>query len=130
MKKHLLAGAVVALFVLSLSGKTLYAQSLVVDVPFAFKAGDKEFAAGSYKIQPMKQSQNTISFRNTKTGETTLVPFITRLSPRGPGAGNVVFDKVGGQSYLSEVYLPGLDGFHLQGAPGEHTHAVLGSAKQ
>jgi len=130
MKKHLLAGSFMALFVLSMSGKALYAQSVTVDVPFEFKAGNKDFAAGSYKIQPMKQSPNTLSFRNMKTGDTTLVPFVTRLSPRDPSKGTAVFDKQSNQSYLSEVYLPGLDGFHLQGAPGEHTHAVLSPSKQ
>jgi hypothetical protein len=130
MKKHLFVGAFVALFVLVGSGKTLHAQSVTVDVPFQFKAGNTDFPAGSYKIRALKQSPGTLSFRNANTGETTLVPFITRLSPRDPSKGAAVFDKQDNQSYLSEVYLPGLDGFHLQGAPGAHTHKVLNALTQ
>jgi hypothetical protein len=100
-----------------------------LNVPFAFKAADKTFSAGTYTITAMKENKNTLSIRNSKTGEETTIPFITRLSPRDGTKGSVVFDKVNDQSYLSEIYLPGLDGFHLQGAPGEHTHAIFNADK-
>jgi hypothetical protein len=47
---------------------------------------------------------------------------MTRLSALESAKAQVVFHKVGEKRVLSEVYLPGADGFQLSGTKGEHTH--------
>lgn len=51
--------------------------------------------------------------------------FTTRLSPREGEPGEVVFDRVENDLYLSEIYIIGMDGFFFQGAPGKHKHLVV-----
>ncbi len=58
------------------------------------------------------------------TGASVKVAFLTRLSSR-EGNPQVVFDKDGDTYFLSEIYLAGKDGYHLQGAPGRHTHVKV-----
>ncbi len=38
---------------------------------------------------------------------------------------HLVFDKVGDTYYLSEVWMPGEDGFLLYAAKGKHTHTLI-----
>ena len=49
------------------------------------------------------------------------------LGQRPANESSVTFDKVGDAYYLAEVYISGSDGYHLQGAPGPHTHVKVGS---
>jgi hypothetical protein len=53
------------------------------------------------------------------------IRFDTRLSERKGEDGSVVFDKVGNELYLSEIYIIGMDGFFFKGAPGKHKHLVV-----
>jgi hypothetical protein len=109
------------LFVLAAGYAT--AGDLVVNAKNQFKAGDQTFPAGNYRISSTQAAtQRVISIRNLDTGAETTVRYITRISPRGSGQGSVVFDVFQGERYLAEIYFPREDGFHLQGAPGEHTH--------
>jgi hypothetical protein len=47
------------------------------------------------------------------------------LSQREGEPGEVVLDKVDNELYLSEIYIIGMDGFFLQGAPGKHKHLIV-----
>jgi hypothetical protein len=40
----------------------------------------------------------------------------------------IVFDKLGGKFLLSEVWLPGQDGYLLLTTKEQHDHAVLGGS--
>jgi hypothetical protein len=64
-----------------------------------------------------------------KTNDRTLVRVITRLADLGGTEPKIVFDKTEKASYLAEVHLPGMDGFDVQHAPGEHSHTMV-PAKQ
>jgi hypothetical protein len=49
-----------------------------------------------------------------------------RLADRGLDKPKVFFDKTkDGKYYLSELQLPGMDGFLFKGATGEHIHEAL-----
>ena len=70
-----------------------------------------------------------ITIRDNKTNESIIVMVLTRISARSGNAIDVVFDKVGTEYFLSEIQMPGVDGFVFQGAPDAHTHASI-RAKQ
>jgi hypothetical protein len=123
MKKRFMSVLVLAVIAVAGSGSLLSAQMMKVDIPFEFKVEDKVLSAGTYEIRHEKGS-SSLTLKNLDTSEMTRVPFITRLSKRPDREGSVAFDEANGASYLSEVYLPRVDGFHLQGAPGEHDHST------
>lgn len=102
--------------------------SVNADVPFAFFIGGKSFPAGSYRFKASSNlAEITVSNRNGK--EAAMAPVLTRLSPRPENDAAVVFDVAGNDHYLAEIYVPGLDGFQVQGAKGQHTHASVKAAK-
>ena len=80
--------------------------------------------AGSYEFRS-SEDHTSVTIKSLNTGDSSVVPFITRLSPRPDRKGSLAFDQMHGTHYLSEIYLPGMDGFHLQGAPGQHEHSML-----
>jgi hypothetical protein len=43
--------------------------------------------------------------------------------------GSAVFDVIGNDHYLSEIYVPRLDGFCFKGASAQHTHLIIKSKK-
>ena len=101
-----------------------------VQIPFEFVANGKELPAGKYLISPQDQDPRILVIRSEKGADSVLLPVVTRLSASESSEPRVVFDKAGEKHYLSEVYLPRMDGFQLAGAPGEHTHQdVKGTAK-
>jgi hypothetical protein len=107
---------------LQLLGFSAFAQNIVkAEIPFAFVAGTKELPAGAYEFSVT--SNNVLMVRSAKSGD-MVVPILTRLAPR-PDAPIIYFDKSEDKSYLSEVYFSGVDGVHLQGAPGKHTHTKV-----
>ncbi len=103
--------------------------ALVADIAFPFNAGSKVFQAGTYEFRAGSQT-DVITMTNLKTRESFTVPVLTRLSARPPEESCVVFDKVKEQSYVSELYFPGEDGFHVTGAHGPHTHVIVKAKKK
>ena len=102
--------------------------ALVADISFPFNVGSKVFQAGTYEFRAGIQT-DVLTMTNTKTRQSFSIPVLTRLSARSPEEANLVFDKVKDQSYLSELYFPGEDGFHVAGTPGPHTHVVVKAKK-
>ncbi len=125
MKRRLLFVSSVIAIVLSVGGMAAWAQnSGAVKIPFVFTAGDKELPAGQYTIRP-NANGNGLTVINLDTNVTVIVPVLTRLSARPGKSVQMVFDKTEDKSFLTEVYFPGMDGFHLQGAPGKHAHTKV-----
>ena len=105
------------------------------EVSFGFKAADRIHPGGPYEIA-FDEGDNHFRLRNVKTGKVTLVPFATRTEGRGQckscgkklGEAELVFHQDEGAPYLTEVYMPRSDGFHLGGAPGkDHKHVGMKS---
>ncbi len=128
MRRWTIAGIATLLLVPILGSAQVNVVGLVADIAFPFSAGGKVFQAGTYEFKPGIQT-NVLNVINTKTRQTFSIPVLTRLSPRNPEESSLVFDKVQDQSYLSELYFPGQDGFHVSGAPGPHTHVVVKAKK-
>ncbi len=110
-------------------------QPQVVDIPFPFQVGDadvgtqKTFPAGKYDVE--QPSQDRLVFRSAK-GVAFEVPVMTRLAkPSTPLAkANVVFDKLGDNYYISEIWVPGADGFVVGFTKQLHTHKTVKATKK
>jgi hypothetical protein len=124
MRKQILAAVVVAVFALGLAGSRAWAASAIaVNIPFSFIVKDKEMPAGRYEIR--EQGETSLAIRSDKGGQ-VLVPVIERLADTGAKEPKIVFDKMeDGKSYLSEVHIPGRDGFLVGVAKGRETHVVV-----
>ncbi len=121
-----------ALVIACLCGVAAFAQKhrLTVEIPFKFSAAGEEFSPGRYEITPDPQGASRLRIRSLPNGETKLVSYMTRLSVRTSDQPQLVFDKEGNLSYLTEIYLPGTDGYYLKGAPGDHQHTTVQGSGQ
>ena len=100
-------------------------RELMVDVPFAFNAAEESLAAGSYVIQDRGQA---LVIKSSDGGKGTVLSVVTRLARRPSSDGNgsnLVFDTVGGQRFLSEVWLSDGDGFLVRGTREDHEHQFV-----
>lgn len=104
-------------------------DEIATKISFEFSVGDRSFPAGSYRISRRSPNAPTLTIRPEAGGEAVQVSVITRLAQRGNSAddSNLVFDKVGDKRYLTEVWMPGQDGFLLKGATetAEHAHVIV-----
>lgn len=98
--------------------------SMITDIPFSFEVGGKTLPAGSYRIVE-NADQHSLIIQNRTTNKSVFSGYKTRLAMRPADEGLVVFDVAGSRQYLSEVYIPGIDGFLIQNAPEPHTHLVI-----
>jgi len=130
MRKRLIAA--MSLLVLALGVVAGYAQRAraSVEIPFSFTAGGSELPAGTYRISTDPNSPGILRIRSEAGDKTALCTVLTRLSASESTKAQVVFDKVGEKRVLSEVYLPGSDGFQLAGTKGEHTHEKVSGDTQ
>lgn len=98
-----------------------------IEVPFEFRAGDTELAAGTYRILARSENGGLVIKIEGSTSQAE-VPVVTRLARTTASAvdTNLVFDSVDGKRRLSEVWIPGEDGYLLHGnlAEVEHEHVI------
>jgi hypothetical protein len=103
-------------------------QEVTVNVQFPFTAGDRSLPAGFYKLEHVIGPFPEI--RITTADGITIVPVLAvtrlaRLHMADAPKASVVFDKVGNRYFLSEVWLPGLDGFLLRATKEKHEHEIV-----
>ena len=100
------------------------------ETSFSFLLDGKEMPAGRYQLDaPSGQGSASLVLRSLQTNDKIIVKVITRLADLGSSEPKVVFDRTQDAHYLAEVHIPGMDGFDVQHAPGEHSHAMV-PAKQ
>ncbi len=102
------------------------AEKVRADIPFPFTADGKVFAAGHYTFTRDSQGQ-TFTFRGPDNVRGAAI-VLTRLAGEihtTPEDSHLVFDKVGDTYYLSEIWVPGSDGFLLHSTKEKHEHRVL-----
>jgi hypothetical protein len=91
-----------SLVALSLFNTTgAYAQAAAkADVPFAFQLGSAQLPAGCYEITKVRESSIMVRNCNTSDGALSLV----RRDEASNGHSRLVFQHVGGQYFLQEIY--------------------------
>jgi hypothetical protein len=124
LRVQMIKPATVLILMIGLAVACVYAGEVTVTIKQPFKAGGKDFPAGHYRILADEDSDH-VNLRNLDKKTDDAIRFTTRLSPREGQSGEVVFDKVENDLYLTEIYIIGMDGFFFQGAPGKHKHLVV-----
>ena len=100
-------------------------------IPFDFIAHGKTFTAGQYSLNANMEGEIlTLQPLGTK-GPAAMLPVETRLAERKVlPEPELVFDKVNGKLYLSELYVPGEDGYLVMATKGPHTHETVKGSKK
>jgi hypothetical protein len=131
MRKQSLAAVAVGVVVLGLAASLAWAENLVeANIPFAFVVIEKEMPAGSYVFRVQDSPQDRVVIQSKGGSGTMTLSVQTRLADRGVTEPKLYFDKTAdGKHYLSELHLPGTDGFAFSGAPGKHTHEAVSGTK-
>ncbi len=138
MKRQAMATGVALALILAAGVALAFAQA-EFKVPFPITAGGKKLAAGDYAVS--KAADGGLVLRQGSTGKDIPLAVLERIArPEPPlGTPRLVFDEVGdfAPSYteyitvyvLSEVWLPGEDGYRVHVTKGAHkTKAVDGEA--
>jgi hypothetical protein len=120
MRKHLVLVAMLLLSTALVSVAQDF-PTVVADIPFSFTAGGKTLPAGQYQFGEGSLGKEMV-IRGENTKADVIAPVVTRLGERPGDQAEVVFDKVENDYYLSELHIPGMDGYLFKGAPGKHTH--------
>jgi hypothetical protein len=122
--KQCLRIAVAALAVaFVVGGAVAQAQMASVNIDFPFVAAGKSMPAGKYTVTA---TGNGPVLLKGASGQVTL-SVITRLGRHDKDAEpELVFDKLESGLHLSEVWMPGEDGYLLLGTKETHGHTVVG----
>ncbi len=103
-------------------------EAVIAKVEFPFAVGEKTLPAGTYKLSHHVSDFPEIEILTPEGKTVALVLAVTRLARRheaDPAKSSVVFDKIGDKYFLSEVWLPGLDGFLVRASKEAHEHVVV-----
>ncbi len=130
MKVQRTVGAILAVLMVAAVGFAQGPPPITAKIDFAFNALEKALPPGDYTFTRDEYSK-VFRVSDGKKHD-ALVPIITRLAlPPSISSeeSHLVFDEVGGKYYLSEVWLPGEDGYLVASTPGQHAHKVVPSKR-
>lgn len=104
-------------------------KEIYANVPFPFLVGQKTFMPGDYIISCVRGDNPSIKVTSWDGTASVEVPVIKRL-PRQDHSSHatgedLVFDRVGDQGFLSEVWMLGEEGYLVGGTTEDHHHAVV-----
>lgn len=110
-----------------LAGFALQAQQAPqrVSVPFKFNLTDKAYEPAMYYFR-YESSSGQVELLNRDKALITRVHVITRLTPtpgaKRDGSIRLVFDQVGQDRFLSEIWMPGADGLLVRATTERREH--------
>jgi hypothetical protein len=124
--RTLITASAVALMMLAGSRPAQAQVHYDFTVPFNFVANGRAFTAGQYILVPNdNESMLILEAKDPKNGAVPL-PVETRLAEsKSLNEPEVVFDKLNGQLYVSELLVPGDDGYLFLATKAKHTHESL-----
>jgi len=137
MKRQATATVVALVLFLVAGAVSAFAQA-EFKVPFPLQAGGKKLGAGDYAV--VKTTEGGLMLKQVSTGKETPIAVIERIAQPVPPVAEprLVFDEVGdfAPSYteyitvyvLSEVWLPGEDGYRVHVTKGAHKTKVVNGA--
>jgi len=106
-------------------------KSIRVNIPFQFVVEGKTLPTGEYNLV-RSEDERTIEVVSTKKGPSTYALVITRLGGEihtTPQDSHIVFDNVGNTYFLSEIWIPGMDGFLVHATKEKHEHRTISVPK-
>lgn len=109
MKKLLLV--VVTLSLLGIAGHAVNAQvtdTIVADIPFDFTVRNTTLPAGKYTIKSLGPIlEGTMEIRNEDSHKAIFFLAESAQAKEGPAHSELIFDRVGNQYFLSEIFETG-----------------------
>ncbi len=126
MKRRVVMTLSLAAFLAVTSGYAQMQVRVFGNITFPFTVGTDALPAGQYDFVRDGEAPD---IRVVAAGKNVArAPIITRLAGAihtTPKAAHLVFDKVGDTYKLSEIWVPGQDGYMLSSTQGKHDHAVV-----
>lgn len=126
MKPRLLVLATVFTLLVSSTGflRAQTVPAIRAKISFSFTVKGTVLPPGDYEFVP-GDNNNFVTIRPMGKGSSVEAMIITRIG--GPiqaqtAEPHIVFDKIGERYFLSEVWLPGADGYLLHATNEKHTH--------
>ena len=107
-------------------GQPVHQSSITVKIDFPFNVSGKVLPAGVYEFV---RDDRAGVFRVTGEGKhQTLAPILTRIAGEthtSPQDAHLMFDVVGDTNLLSEIWIPGDDGYVMLATKEKHGHKVI-----
>ena len=125
--KAIVAAAFTASGILALGTQTASAQAIVVNIPFAFSAGDQLYPVGTYQFTLLSGWQ--LSMRNVKGGGERFFSIGPKQDASEGSHDAIVFRNFDGHNDLQAVYLPG-SRISVELLPYDHASPKLRSPVQ
>ena len=126
MNRRAFVSAVVLAVAFATSGATAYAQGIRGEITFPFVAAGKEMAAGKYSVEMTPNGQLQLTGAD---GGRVLMPVVTLLCRHDRNDPESVSDRTNDRAGLSEIWMPGQDGYLVAATKGPHSHTVVGGSK-
>jgi hypothetical protein len=105
MSRLLILGLLIAAGDICAKAQALAEGSIKADVPFAFIVGKKMFPAGKYTLKLADDTNpGVLEIRNDNRRGTILFGAETAQAKENPRQTELVFDKIGDQYFLSEIW--------------------------
>ena len=105
ISRLLILGLLIAAGDICANAQALAEGTIEADVPFAFIVGEKTFPAGKYTLKRADDTNpGVLEIRNDKGRGTIFFDVETAQAKENPRQTNLVFDKIGDQYFLSEIW--------------------------
>jgi hypothetical protein len=131
MRTKMLMMLTLSVLLIAASASAQRAVSMSAKVPFAFTVAGKVLPAGDYKFS-QSPGAAAITVRSADGKESAIALILTRMAAgihTTAQDSHVVFDKVGNSYFLSEIWVPGMDGYVLNVTKEMHEHAIFDASE-
>ena len=115
MKKYIGGMLLIVCLLTGIGGLTANAQiytdtTVEADIPFAFIVGTTTLPAGKYTIRTLDDtSLNLLEIRSSNGRTAAAFETQNKVAERTPRQTEVVFNKIGDQYFLSQIWVEGTD---------------------
>lgn len=121
MSRNVLSAACMLILFAAAAGFAQEVHKVTVDIPHPFSVSGQPFEAGRYQVELPGRTHTVVIIRSVdgKSGAHALI-MRSIAAPGSPAEkARLVFESVGGQYVLSEVWMPGHEGFMLAGVQSD-----------
>jgi len=129
MKKCLFVMAGLLMFSSMVATQVARAQEpMLVNIPFAFVAGNASLPAGEYRVQKLEGNSAVVLIRCSDASASAMVITNAAQANERQSGSKLVFNRYGNRYFLSQVWTAGsIRGRQLLKSPGEKEMAQVAS---
>jgi hypothetical protein len=108
MKKRTLVMTSLLLLSLMVAAQVVHAQeTLVVNIPFEFVAGQATLPAGEYRVQKLENGSAVVLIHHADPGASVMVMTIPSQANAPQSDSKLVFNRYGNRYFLSQYWTAG-----------------------